>query len=96
MKKLLSEMKIVSPGLTHVHYYTNTPTSQYRHKTMFYIISQHKSLFGVSASFNYFEAGHGKGPYDSVGGSIKRMAGEAVRQWDCTCSATVQTLFVEL
>ena len=80
LKKLLSEMKLASPNLTHVHYYTDSPTSQYRNKTIFYIISKHKSLFGVSASWNYFEAGHGKGPCDGVGGSVKRMADEAVRQ----------------
>ena len=73
-------MKTALPDLKHVHYYTDSPTSQYPNETMFYIISQHKGLFGVSASWNYFEAGHGKGPCDGVGGSVKRMADEAVRQ----------------
>ena len=30
MKKLLSDMKTASPGLNQVHYYTDSPTSQYR------------------------------------------------------------------
>ena len=74
MKRLVSEMKTVTPDLKHIHYYTDSPTSQYRNKSIFYIVSGHKSLFGVSASWNYFEAGHGKGPCDGVGGSVKRMA----------------------
>ena len=28
----------------------------------------------------YFEAGHGKGPRDGLGGTTKRMADEAIRQ----------------
>ena len=47
---------------------------------MFYILSNHADLFGFPASWNYFEAGHGKGPCDGVGGSVKRMADEAVKQ----------------
>ena len=74
MKRLVSEMKTVTPDLKHIHYYTDSPTSQYRNKSIFYIVSGHKSLFGVSASWNYFEAGDGKGPCDGVGGSVKRMA----------------------
>ena len=78
IKRLMSEMKETSPGLQHVHYYTDSPTSQYRNKTMFHIVSQHEKLFGVTASWNFFEAGHGKGHCDGVGGSMKRMADEAV------------------
>ena len=80
MKKLVSEMKTVTPNIKHIHYYTDSPTSQYRNKSIFYIVSCHKSLFGISASWNYFEAGQGKGPCDRVGGSVKRMADEAVKQ----------------
>ena len=78
--KLISEMKAATPDLKHIHYYTDSPTSQYCNKTIFYIVSRHKSLFGASASWNHFEAGHGKGPCDGVGGSVKQMADEAVRQ----------------
>ena len=109
MKKLVSEIKTVTPNLKHIHYYTDGPTSQYRNKSIFYIVSRHKSLFGVSASWNYFEAGHGKGPCDGVGGSVKRMADEAVKQrkvviqdahdfFSCTqqhmCASSVSFIFV--
>ena len=53
-------------------------------KTIFYLLSHHKELFGVSASWNFFEADHGKCPCDGVGGSVKRMADEVVRQQKVT------------
>ena len=41
--------------------------------------ANHNSDFGFPAVWNYFEAGHGKGPCDGVGGTEKRMADEAVK-----------------
>ncbi|CAC5359819.1 unnamed protein product [Mytilus coruscus] len=35
--------------------------------------------YGIRAKWNYWEAGHGKGPCDGIGGTSKRMADEAVR-----------------
>ena len=48
--------------------------------TIFNIINHHKVLFGFPASWNYFEAGHGKGPCDGVGGISKQMADQATKQ----------------
>ena len=42
-------------------------------------VSLHKAMFGISASWQYFESGHGKGPCDGVGGSVKRAADRAVK-----------------
>ena len=55
------------------------PTSQYRNKTIFSLIANHKSEFGFPAVRNHFEAGHGKGPCDDVGRIAKRVADEAVK-----------------
>ena len=38
----------------------------------------------VNGSWNYFEAGHGKGPCYGVGGCVQRMADEAIRQQKVT------------
>lgn len=83
MKKLLPEVRS-SMDIEHVHYWTDSPSSQYRNKTAFYITSAHKDTFGVSASWDYFEAGHGKGPCDGLGGAAKRMADLSVKQGKCT------------
>lgn len=61
-------------------------------KTIFYLLSHHKELFGVNASWNYFKAGHGKGPCNGVGGSVKWMADEAVRQQKVTTRMPLTSL----
>ena len=80
LKELIPNLKTMLSNLKHIHYYMDSPISQYRNKTIFYLLSRHKELSNVTASWNYFEAGHGKGPCDGVGGSVKRMADEAVGQ----------------
>ena len=44
------------------------------------IIAHHEELSGISAAWNYFKAGHGKGPCKGIGGTTKRMADDAVKQ----------------
>ncbi len=80
IKKLIPLVKDFIPDLLHVHYYTDSPVSQYRNRYMFYLILCHPSLLQVTASWDYSEAGHGKGPCDGVGGTVKRMADQAVKQ----------------
>ena len=62
-----------------IHYLTDSPTSQYRNKMIFSVVANHHELFGVNASWIYFEAGHGKGSCEGVGGTVKRLADQAVK-----------------
>ena len=62
-----------------VHYYSDSPFSQYRNKYMFDFVCEHERMFGMKATWDYFESGHGKGPCDGVGGTIKRMADQAIK-----------------
>lgn len=48
MKKLLSEIKIASPGLRHVHYYTESPTFHYRNKTIFMYLGPYELIIAYS------------------------------------------------
>ena len=41
-------------------------------------------MFHITANWLYFEAGHGKGPYDGVGGVSKRRADEAIKRTQVT------------
>ena len=77
IKDLTEKVKELDPDMAHVHNWTDSPTSQYRNKTIFYLVSNHQALFGMNASWNYFEAGHGKGPCDGIGGATKRNADQA-------------------
>ncbi|XP_071500413.1 uncharacterized protein [Diadema antillarum] len=79
--QLVPKLKELVAGLTKVHYWTDSPTSQYRNKTIFSVVREHAKLFeGPSAQWNYFEAGHGKGPCDGIGGTVKRLADDAVKR----------------
>lgn len=80
LKDIVKKVKEIVPNLTYIHYWTDSPSSQYRNKMAFYIISGHTNLLGVPAPLNYFETGHGKGPCDGVGGTAKRAADMGIKQ----------------
>ncbi|VDI36208.1 Hypothetical predicted protein [Mytilus galloprovincialis] len=80
LDSLVPVLKEICPNVEFVHYWTDSPSSQYRNKTIFDLIANHSSVYGIQARWNYFEAGHGKGPCDGLGGTIKRMADEAVKR----------------
>lgn len=84
LKDLVPKLIELNPDLKCIHYLSDSPTSQYRNKNMFYIVANHLDLFGVNSTWQYFEAGHGKGPCDGVGAVAKRMADDAVRQGKTT------------
>ncbi|GBO46031.1 hypothetical protein AVEN_193824-1 [Araneus ventricosus] len=53
------------------------PSSQYRNKKMFHLISQHVQQLvpGIlDFTWNYRESGHGKGAPDRIGAVLKRTA----------------------
>ena len=79
LKKLVPVLVKLVPDAESIHYWTDSPTCQYRNKTIFKIISCHEEFFNVKASWNYMEAGHGKGPCDPIGGTAKRKADLAVK-----------------
>ena len=79
-KFLLKELDL--PGcdeVQYVHYWTDSPTSQYRNRFIFHAVANHENLYGCPATWNYYEAGHGKNVCDGLGGTVKRLADEAVR-----------------
>lgn len=81
LRKVIPRLQELVPQLSPVHYWTDSPTSQYRNKTMFSVVGEHAEIFeGIHAQWNYFEAGHGKGPCDGIGGTVKRMADNAVKR----------------
>ena len=73
-----------------IHFISDGPTTQYRCKNNFYLLS--KKVFDLGfkyATWNFMEAGHGKGAPDGIGAAIKRQADEVVNvtQKDITCAA---------
>ena len=94
--KIVPEINALDEEVSHIHYVTDRPTSQYRNKIMFLIAKQHTQLFGFPALWQYLEAGHGKGPCDGVGDCAKRMADVAVKsgQYVIQDAAVLQMGFV--
>ena len=84
LDKIMPKIKYYVPNVRKVHYFTDSPTSQYRNKTIFNVIANHEELYSCQAIWNYFEAGHGKGPCDGLGGTTKRMADDAVKSGKAT------------
>lgn len=75
---IVHDIKQIMPDVQVCHYWTDSPTSQYRNKLIFDIIANHMELYNCAAVWNYFESGHGKGPCDGLGGMVKRMADVAI------------------
>lgn len=107
---LMPKVCEIDPAMKKVHYWTDSPSSQYRNSFIFDTLARHEELYGMTSTWNYFESGHGKGPYDGLGGTTKRLADEAIKQgkaviqdardfyrWCITSSLTpkVDFLFVE-
>ncbi len=65
--------------MKYLHFWSDGPTTQYRNKHHFLLASHIICEEGfVAATWNFFEAGHGKSAADAVGGVLKRTADHAV------------------
>ena len=77
----LTYFREIFPAVKHVYFISDGPTTQYRSKYMFYLISTKLFQWGYSSiSWNFLEASHGKGAADGVGGVLKRTAERMVAQ----------------
>lgn len=81
MQKIL-DMICLSHPIKTLHVLSDGPTAQYRNRKAFFLFSQYMTQrYGIQiASWNFCEAGHGKGPMDGVGAVIKRTADRLVAQ----------------
>lgn len=84
LPEIIKDAKAIDPEVNTVQIWTDSPTSQYRNKTVFNFIANLESVAGIKARWNYFEAGHGKGPCDGLGGITKRVADEAMKSGKVT------------
>lgn len=69
-----------------LHFVSDSPSTQYRNRTMFYILGRklHELYPKIkSLSWNYLEAGHGRGAPDGIGGITKRTADRLVADHHC-------------
>ena len=67
------------PQIEDLHFISDGPTTQYRNRRNLYLFSSEIRETGfVKATWNFTEAGHGKGAADGVGGALKRKADSLV------------------
>ena len=69
--------KTLPRGIKRVHFLSDGPVTQYRNKTMFFIMATKLSeeISDIkNFTWNYTESGHGKGAPDGIGATCKRTA----------------------
>lgn len=76
-------LKMINSLVTYetVHFLSDSPSSQYRNRFIFYIITKFKDINqNISkVTWNYQESGHGKGAPDGIGAVVKRTADNFVK-----------------
>ncbi|KAH0551126.1 hypothetical protein KQX54_000175 [Cotesia glomerata] len=82
IKKILDVYLATNPEIKKLHIMSDGPTTQYRNKKMFYLITQYfpqcySQLEDIT--YNFSEAGHGKSSADGIGGYIKKLADDQVK-----------------
>ncbi|KAH3702379.1 hypothetical protein DPMN_077397 [Dreissena polymorpha] len=77
--KVMGLVKFLVPSVECVHFWTDSPSSQYRNKSIFHLISTFQNLYVTLPSWNFFECGNDKGPCDGIGDTTKRNADNAVK-----------------
>ena len=95
---VLKLVKSVNPLVDTIHFFSDSPSTQYRQKLNFYFFCTKIQEYGFQrGTWNFSEAGHGKGAADGVGGALKRTADRLIslnsdintprRLFDALCSS---------
>lgn len=83
LQPVFQMIKNTVPKIKAVHFLSDSPATQYRNRTIFYLLGSAitASFDHISvATWNYSAAGHGKGAPDGIGGCLKRTADTVVAQ----------------
>lgn len=79
MTPVLQDIRRNYPSIDFIHFYSDGPTTQYRQKGNFFLLTTEVFSLGFKgATWNFLEAGHGKGIPDGIGGTLKRSADRRV------------------
>lgn len=78
LKPVLTHITRQSPEIDSIHIFSDGPTTQYRQKKNFFLFTTIIKDFALTGTWNFFEASHGKGAADGIGGSVKRLLDKKV------------------
>ena len=75
----MSELKQAMPWpITMVHYWSDGAASQFKNRYNFLNVAFHQRDFECDADWSFFCTAHGKGPFDGVGGEVKRAVWQQI------------------
>ncbi|KAM9391550.1 polyunsaturated fatty acid lipoxygenase ALOX15B-like [Pholidichthys leucotaenia] len=79
LNTVLPYLKALNSVATTLHVISDGPTTQYRSKKNFFFLSKIPFQIGFKRiTWNFLEAGHGKGPADGIGAAVKRQPDSVV------------------
>lgn len=82
LEPVLEMVKTRYPIVERLHFFSDGQATQYKQKGNFYLLSTEPFKHGFKdLSWNFFEASHGKGAPDGIGGTLKRSADRIVDAW---------------
>ncbi|XP_066584842.1 LOW QUALITY PROTEIN: uncharacterized protein [Prorops nasuta] len=67
-------------GMSKIFYFSDGAPQQFKNFKNFANLSCHEEDFGLKAEWHFFATAHGKGAFDGIGGTVKRMAARASLQ----------------
>lgn len=79
LTQVLTYLREQHPTATTLHVVSDGPTTQYRSKKNFFLLTNVPYQMGWKrVTWNFLEAGHGKGPADGIGAAVKRRADDLI------------------
>lgn len=78
LKPVIKQIKEIVPNADTLFVQSDGPTSQYRNRKNFYLMSKIPSAEFKKVSWNFFEAGHGKSVADAIGSVVKNECDKSV------------------
>lgn len=78
LKPVLNILQNNSSKITKLILISDSPVSQFRNKTIFYLLKNHAMSNQMTVKWIYLESGHGKGIADAIGATVKRLMDQAV------------------
>ena len=82
IKKILDVYLIANPKIMKLHIMSDGPTTQYRNKKMFCLITQYLPQCCIQLediTYNFSETGHGRSSVDGIGGYLKKFADDQLK-----------------
>lgn len=71
--KIISHLKRFKPNLSHVIFFSDGCSSQFKNRFNFLNLLHSEEDHGVTTEWHFFGTGHGKSACDGLGGNFKRM-----------------------